>query len=408
MAAATIANVPEILKNIWKDEIHDFLYEDCPGFGMVPKDTSWVGLQNIITVQYGGMAGVSADFAVAQAHKSPPKYKRMNVETSDLFGLWSVDHKLITLSRNDRGALVRALNENTEKALTKIKRRTSQMFWRNGGGSLGAGTFSTVTWTFADKNDVRNVDLDDVVEFSTDNGTGGAGVLGGGSSTRTVVAIDEDLGTVTLSSAPPASSAFIFHAGTYGKAFYGVASYVPPATPGTGGVPASIWGMNRTDFPTRLAGHRFASTSANVVEDIKAALTKAFRRNARVTHLFCAPEVFEEVEMELQGQRRYIEQKVGKVGFSGLEFSSQSGRVVGLYSDSDIPKNTAGKRLVYGLNLPKWKFHSAEAFPQWLNIKGDKSFMLEENANASEGRVGGYAQTYTIAPGENFVLTLAA
>jgi hypothetical protein len=32
--------------------------------------------------------------------------------------------------------------------------------------------------------------------------------------------------------------------------------------------------------------------------------------------------------------------------------------------------------------------------------------MVEENANARQGRVGGYAQLYTKAPGENFVLAL--
>ena len=55
MAAATVANVPETLKDIWEDEIHDFLYEDSTWFGQIPKDTSWEGENQIITVMYGGM-----------------------------------------------------------------------------------------------------------------------------------------------------------------------------------------------------------------------------------------------------------------------------------------------------------------------------------------------------------------
>lgn len=75
--AATVANIPQILKNIWQDDIFEFMYDDQPFLGLVDKDTSWDGLYQILTVEYGGMAGRSADFSTAQSNKSPPKYKQM-------------------------------------------------------------------------------------------------------------------------------------------------------------------------------------------------------------------------------------------------------------------------------------------------------------------------------------------
>jgi hypothetical protein len=410
--AATVANVPEILKTIWKDEIFDFQYENSPFYGQIEKDTSWDGISNIITVQYGGMSGRSATFSNAQDNKGPPKYKKMTLETADNFALWSVDHKLITLSRNQRGALVRALAENTEKAMTKFKRSVSWMLWRNGGGAIAkidsianvASGTSVVTLT--DPNDVRNFDIDDVCDASVDDGTGGAGIA---ADSYAVAEIDEDAGTVTFTGDlngdntwNPAS--FIFPSGDYAGALNGVPAYVCLEKPGTGTTPADIGGMDRTDHPTRLGGHRFSAGSADLVEEVKVALTKAYRRNADVTDLWTSPEAFDEIEGELGTLRRYSDVKVGRVGFTGLEFTAQSGKVVKLFSDPDIPLSKNGKRQLFGLNMDRWKLHSALDYPMWLTIDGKKDFMLEQSANQSEGRVGGYAQAYTDAPGEHFVL----
>jgi hypothetical protein len=411
--AATIANVPQILKNIWQNDIFDFMYEDQPFLGLVDKDTSWDGLYQIITVEYGGMAGRSATFTNAQGNKSPPKYAQMQVLTRDNFALWSVDHKLITLSRNDRGALVRALAESTEKATSKLKRSSCWAFWGNGGGACGrVSAIAADLITLYDVNDVRNFDIDDVITLSSDDGTGGAGVRAG---TLTIDGIDEDAGTLSTVGNVVAGIAaavvgdYIFHQGDYNAIFLGVPSYVTPSAPGSGGVPASLWGMTRTDFPTRLAGSRFTGAAATPEDAIKSALAKAHRRNIRTTHLFASPEIYNTIEGNLGSDRRYVDEKVGTVGFKALEFTSQGGKTVKLYSDADIRKNAAGTtQYVYGLNMDTWKFHTADEYPMWLAsvANGGGKFMLEENANQTEGRLGGYGQLYTKAPGQNWVLAL--
>jgi hypothetical protein len=416
-SAANIVNVPQILKDLWEDDIHDFFYSEAPLLAHMSKRTDWDGLLLKVTVQYGGMAGRSHDFTSAQTNKSPPKYKQMDVEVRDNFAIWSVDHKLITLSRNQRGALVRALAENTEKAMSKLKRSSCWGLWRNGGGAVGKiSAISTDTITLADVNDVRNFDLDDVIQLSADDGTGGGGVRTG---SLTIVGINEDAGTlkcnVNVTAGIPGAVVgdFIFHSGDYNKAFAGIPAYVTINNPGTSGngtsTPASIWNMNRADFPTRLSGHRFTGTVATVVDDIQKALAKAFRRNCDISHLFVTPEIHQLIESSLGNNRRYVDDNVGKIGFQALEFTALGGKRVRCYADADIPKSPDGtKTLVYGLNMSTWRFHTADEYPMWLTsvANGSTKFMLEANANQSEGRLGGYGNCYTKAPGENFVLIL--
>lgn len=423
-AAATIANVPQILKNIWQDDIFDFMYSEQPLYGLLEKDTSWDGLYQLITVQYGGMAGVSSLFDYAKSDKTPPKFAQMQIGTNDLFGLWSVDHKLITLSRNQRGALVRALANSTETAMSKLKRRTCQLLWRNGGGafakisSTSTTTLTNDTATLKDANDIRGFDLDDPCEFAVDDGYyGSAGVQPG---TAKVIALDEDAGTIQFDQnitniGSTGANYFIFHHGDYNNVFKGVPFYVYINAPGasnaygSGTEPSSTWGMTTTTFKTRLAGNRFTGTGLMASEAIKKALANAQRRSVETSHLFCSPEMFNDLEMSLQGQRRYVDEKVGTVGYTALEFTTQGGKTVKAYSDADIPKTMDGvNRVVWGLNMDHFKFHTADEFPMWLATvaNGSGKFMTEQNANSTEGRLGGYGQPYTDAPGQHWNLII--
>ncbi len=410
MAASNVTNVPLILKELWDDEVEDYQYKDKPWYAMVPKSTDWSGIKLHVTVKYANGSSTSPNFSVAKNRKRAAKFSAMEVETADLFTLWSIDNKLKSLTRDQKGSLVRIVNDATEDAQRKFKRHTTFQLWRNGGGAVakvGSRTGSTVT--LANPLDVRNFDIGDPIEFSSDDGraTSPAGVRAGVIS---ITDMDEDTGVLTFdgtaASVPVGASDYLFHEGSYGVALKGVPAYVCLEKPGTGAEPDAIWGMTRSTFPTRLGGHRFTpSANLQVIEAVKEALTKASRRGISTTHLFCSPEIFNEVEMGLEGQRRYADTKVGNVGFTGLKFVSQQGNEVELYADPDIGLGPASEELIYGLNKDTWKFHTSEEWPMWLTGDG-KKMLPEENANATEGRLGGYGNQYTRAAGQNFVLLL--
>jgi len=410
--ASNADNIPELLKSIWEDDVRDFQYEDEVFYGKIQKDESWEGDINYVTVKIGSGGGHSSKFDKAQQNRGPSTYKRMAVETADNYAIWSVDNKFISLSRNQKGSLKRALQEATEGAQTKFKRRVVRQLWGTGGGSIGkVSSISTVTLTLTDANDCRNFDIGDVCEFAPDDGyTASAGVLSG---TRQVVGIDEDAGTVefdeTLATINTlGANDYVFIEGDYANVMKGVPFYITTSEPGTSNIPANAWSMVRTSHPTRLAGHRFTGDQNQIAEEIMNALTKAFKRNINTTDIFLDPDLFNEFAMSLESQRqRPSTEKVGGVGYTGIEVTTQGGKTCKVWGDPSVRKSPSGNRLVWGLNMDGWVLHSSEAYPMWLTGDGTKKFLTEENANARQGRVGGYAQAYTNAPGDNWVLELS-
>ena len=411
-SAATTVNTPLLLKNIWEDLVEDYFNDEQPFMGLVSKMTDWEGLKRLVTVPIGGMAGRSSTFGDAKANKGPPKYLQMEVQVRDNFATWSVDHKLIALSRSDTGALKRAMASSTEAAMSKIKSSQNFMNWRDGGGCVGrASSISTTTATLYDKNDIRNFDIDDVIEFAADSGVAAGGVI---SASSAITGLNEDTGVITFADNIAAftgisSTPYLFHKGDYNLAFYGVPAYCTLEDPGSGIVPAALWGMTRTSYPTLLAGSRFTGSNLMLIELLKSSLATAHRRKIKTSHIFASPERYNAIEMSLQGQRRYVEEKVGAVGYKALIFTTQDGKDVKVYSDSDIPKNaTATTDYIFGLNLKEFKFRTAGAYPDWINKVADGAgkFMTEQNANATEGRLGGYGQLYTKALKQHWNLAL--
>jgi hypothetical protein len=366
-----------------------------------------------VTCKYANGSSVASKFDIAKKNKRINKYAAMEIETADLFALWSVDNKLITLSRDQKGSLVRYLDEATTDAAEKFRRRSAWQLWGNGGGAAAKIlTITTVDVALVNPHSVRNFDIGDIIEFAADDGRGGAGVL---DQVRTITDIDEDEGVLTfdsdVSTIPGiATGYYLFQEGDYGDddhVIKGVTAYTLLEGPGVGSDPVSIWGMDRSVFPTRLGGHRLTpSANLTVIEAVKEGLTKLFRRSVNTTHIWVSPEIFNEVEMSLDSSVRRTEQKVGKVGFEGLAFTSQTGKTVKMYADSDIPLGPNGEELVFFLNMDKWKFHTAEEWGMWLTADGAKKFMTEENANAREGRLGGYGNPYTRRPGDQAVMLL--
>jgi hypothetical protein len=301
---------------------------------------------------------------------------------------------------------------STEAAMDKIKSSQNFMNWRDGGGCIGRfSSTSGATGTLYDLNDIRNVDIGDIIEFAADSGVANGGVC---SASLEVTGLNEDTGVITfnanLATVPGITATpYIFHKGDYNLAFYGVPAYCTIEAPGVGVVPANLWGMPRTAHPTLLSGSRFTASNLLLVEALKSSLATAHRRKIKTSHLFMPPEKYNDIEMSLQGQRRYVEEKVGSVGYKALIFTTQDGREVKCYSDADIPKNaTATTSYIFGLNLKEFKFRTAGAYPDWINKVADGAgkFMTEQNANATEGRLGGYGQLYTKALRQHWNLAL--
>lgn len=406
-SAANVSNMGAILKTIWpQDDVQDIFYEDAPLLAKLPKDKDWVGQNRVIAVRYGQINGRSATFSKAKANKQASKNAKMTIETADNFALWSVDHKLMTLSRNDKGAVVRAIESETKSAMKKFKRSVSWMIYGNGGGAIGqvatTTTISSTSLTFRDARSIRDVDVGDILTFSSDDGSGAApaGIYNGQVE---VTGVDPENLVVTvdtaLSTAVPniTTASYVFIDGDYAKALYGLEAYVPGTAPST-----SVWGMARTTQKRRLGGVRVGGKGLLIEEAVLKALKVGRDEGAQTSDIFMSTDDFLSLDLALGSRRRYSDEKIGNVGFQSIQFTSGGNKPVNVYSDPDCKPG-----VIWALDLSSWTLASAGDYPDFLDINGQK-YRTEELANSMEGRIGGYAQLYTEAPGHNVRLDMSA
>lgn len=408
-AIASLTDYAAVLKTIWpQDEVTDFFFTNMPFYAMVPKDPTWTGLNRVIAIRYGQTNGRSAKFANAKANKRATKQTSMTITTADNFSLFSVDHKTLTLTRNDKGALAQALTSESKAAMKKLKRAIGMACWGNSGGNVGTiASISTNTITLTDKRDARKIEVDDAINLSVDDGySGSAGILAG--TALLVSAVNWQTGVITFTTnvtagyAAAAPGNFLFVDGDYASWVAGVPAYITTSDPGTNGVPTSIWGMNRTPHIQRLSGLRIPGTGLLIEEAIKKALTEASYAECETSHIFMSPDDFLSLDLALEGRRRYADTKVGNVGFTGITFVSHGGKPVEVYPDPDVKTGQ-----VWGLDLDDFTFASAGEFPDFLTLPGQPNLRPEESTNSFEGRIGGYAQLYPENPGNHWLLTVS-
>ena len=409
-SSASTVNYAAALTTIWpQEDVEEQFLTDFWLYAMMPKDTDWDGEARVIDIIYGATNGRSSTFANAKANKKQSKVKKMTIFTADEYSLWSVDHKLARLSRNNKGAVIKALTQESKSAIEKLKRAVQYKLWGDGGGSCGGaqiGSFSTNNITLTDRRKARMLEEGDVINLAVDNGyTAQAGVKAG---TLEVSAVNRKTGVITFTQnvtagiPTAANSDFIFIDGDYAVSLKGVEFYVPSNDPGVSSTPTTIWGMLRTADPVRLAGLRGSATGLQIQEAIKAILKEAKNEECKADTIALNPDNYLDLELDLGSRVRYVDTKVGNVGFSGIVFTSHGGKTVECYADPDCPYNT-----IRGFDFSGWTFASPGAFPDFLSMDGGRSLRTEDSTNSGEGRMGGYPQAYTERPRDNFVLQIS-
>lgn len=406
MPAATVSNMSALLKDIWHSSLEQSFYEESPLLAMVPKDTGWSGNSYEVVISYGPTNGRSTAFDVALATRKNSKTTKMVATTNDNYVIWSIDHKLIQLSRNDAGAVERALTTELEGATTKFKRSLCWMLYGNGGGAV-ARVSTTVspsgsTVTLADRRKARNLEPGDQVEFYSNDGAMYAAAGTNRGVILEVQSVALQAGTVTFTSAVPAAVAtgdYIVPLGDYRNAIYGLDAYISNVADASVG---TLWTMDRTLSRHRLAGVRVGGKGLQIEDAVKRALVRAGDAGAKPSHIFMNTDDYYSLEMANQTKKlgSALNEKVGAIGFSGLMFVRPGGGEVRVYPDSDCPKN-----IIYGLKLDDCVLRTAGPMPDFLTLNGNK-YDMEPAANAFQGRMGGYGQFIIHNPGQHFVLDM--
>lgn len=406
-AAATTSNFSSILKDIWHDTLEAQYYEESPALAMIPKDTGWSGQSYDVVLNYGPTSGRSTVFSTALSNRSPSKMTRMVVTTSDNYIIWSVDHKLIQLSRNDAGAVERVLTGELERSTLKFKRSMCWMLYGDGGGTVARISTATApsgaTVTVNDKRKLRNIEPGDRLKAYSTSGAiyGAAGTERAGGAFE-VSSVSYGAGTITFTSSVPgtwATGDYLAPEDDYRNVFYGFDAYIPNVADASVG---TLWTCDRTVHRNRLAGIRVGGKGLQVEDAVKKMLSRGGDQGAKPSHLFMNTDDYYAFEMANQTKKfgSALNEKVGTIGFSGLVFTKPGGGEIRVYPDADCPKN-----IIYGLKLDDWLLRTAGEFPGFLTLDG-KKYDMEPTANAFQGRMGGYGQLVCHNPGNSVVLDL--
>lgn len=403
MSSLDTSAAAAILKEYYSNQrVIQLTYKDAPLYAMLKKVKDFYGSSYPLPMRVTDPQGSSATFSNAQAQKKPSNYKKFSLTRVRDYALASIDTEAVLASETDPGAFLRLATAEIDGAMHNMKRRMGWSIYGNGSGQLGA----ILTYSATNPAVITLANVEDVVKFEVNQtleirSTAGAiRNLGAGALTALVVAVDRDLGTVTIGADNSGATATVIATdqpnvvGDFNARLSGLQAWVPSVTPTN----TPFFGVDRTQDATRLGGVRVPSTGKPIDE----ALIDGARRLGREgignpDKAFATFTQYASLEKTLGAKIRYNDMDVAGISFRGIELSGPQGKIV-IYPDRDVPANK-----IYMLTMDDFALYSLKEPIMLLDQDGNK-MLRESTADAMEVRIGGYFQLGCTAPGGSAVL----
>lgn len=422
MTAFTLSNQDAFLKEVYTDEkILEQSFSKNPLLAFIKKSQGMTagGRRYIQPVEYQNPGGAGADYGFAMQDNTVSKYLDFILSRQKQYQRIQINNELLYATTKKSDAFVNALKE-FDRGMRSLGEKIGRRLYRTQGGALGqlsiSGTLATTTLTFTDNAACFNFYVDQVLQFSTTDGTGS--LLDGGDTT-TVTAVDEESGTVTIADtlnvkiAGITSSSFVFQRGDYNACISGMADWLPAGTDRATLLAASFNNIVRSVSPVKLGGVFLDGTTVGDLDAVIIKLTgKITKYGGTTSHIFANPESLSDLEIVSNSKVRILKSittnmstEDGKfiIGINGY-LALCGGNEVEIYPDRNCPSN----RLL-ALQLDTWRlWHTGE----WINWTGEMATGMRlrpsENEDSVEARLGAYQNLGCSAPGWNGVARLQA
>jgi hypothetical protein len=396
---ATTINMAAILKTIFPSGLpKDATYKDNPLLALMPKATDFYGEDAKAPLKYAPNAGRSSTFSTAQSNSTNVKNVAFRYIRKSDYAVARITNELILASKNNSGAFVSALKQEIDSAQLNVSNSAAQAVYGNGSGCIGqiasSTTLASTLIKLANPEDIVFFEVDYRIKLSASNGGGSvkSGVL-------TVVAVDRELGTITVDQnissgvATAALGDFISIEGDYDKKMAGMAAWLPAVAPTSGD---NFFGVDRSLDVTRLAGFRGDLSALPIEEALIQGGMKIGRDGGKVDHVFMSFQKYADLTKSLGSKVQYVDvmAKDAGIGFQGVKVN------LGKSIATVIPDRNCPDNKMFMLQLDSWKVHSLEGMPMILDMDGLKMLRVS-NDDAAEIRVGYYAQIACNWPGAN-------
>lgn len=283
-SATTISALTKMYKTIYHGrDLANQAKRKTTAFDMVAKYDDFDGAQLVFPFNYNMPVGVSPSFSLAQASPTASGFDNWVMATrKTLYGFLTIDAQAMKAARKDIGAFLRVRQKETDEILAYMKMVLGgHAFWGDGAGDIGqilavTGSDPVTSFTLHDPTDAIKFHLNQRLQFNA-NRTGNSGTLE--TSIYKVTGVNRVTGSITVSRVSgsgagndPANDQYVFTEGSYDAFPLGIGAFIPATDPGTGGVPASLLGMTRTDDPVMKSGWR-ASWQGSIEETAKYLVT---------------------------------------------------------------------------------------------------------------------------------------
>lgn len=284
-SASTIAALSKMYKTVYMNrDLANQAKRKTPAYDSVRKFDDFDGANLTFPFNDSMPAGVGTTLSSAQSLATASSFDNWVMSTrKKLYGVLTIDAESMRAARKDIGSFLRLRQKETNELMSYMKMILGgHAFWGDGAGNLSrvvavTGADPTTSFTVAQADAIKFHRRQVLVFNATRTGTIGGikvstwrvdGVNRNTAGLGTTATITVTRLTGTGAGVDPAANDYVYMKDTYDAFPLGVDAFVPASDPGTGGVPAALLGMTRTDDPVMKAGWRVA-WQGSIEETIK-------------------------------------------------------------------------------------------------------------------------------------------
>jgi len=339
MAASDLTSLAFLMKRDYSGrQTEDIAMRDHLLFTKIQKVGGFVGDAHFYKIKYGNPQGIGGTLVGAQGAASSSKGRQFQMTRKAKFGVITLNGEAMAAATN-QGAFNEIVYSETDSVLEEMGDSFAFDLYRAGFGTRGlCSVLGTNTVTLSVADDARNFKVGMTVVASNADITGAS--LRSGSTT--VAAVDEDAGTIELTSAAAISGFqvgdYLFRSTDPSTCMEGLAACTPLAVPTSGD---SFRGISRFADPRRLAGCRLDDTSEYLERNIGRLAVRVSQLGKKITDAYANPVNVYNATQRLGAKVEYSDGGGGaNHGFQFINIHTPAGSVR-LWSDADCPTNRA-------------------------------------------------------------------
>jgi hypothetical protein len=408
---ATLAGSQAALKVLYPNgELPKSINEMYVALKRLKKDTDFVGELAYVPIQNANPQGSSADFTEAQANIFQGNYLRFALTRVSHFGVARVTGEAAEAAVKSEGALVDLWDNETRGIATTEMSCLATYLYGTGDGTLGTmggtGSVASTSITLAAGTNMNYFELNMTLKAVSALGVNPT-VRSGGAAKARITGIDRRNRILTFASnlstliTDVVNTDYFVRSGdqagtTAGTVITGFSSYVAGGT-----TPGTLFGLNRTQDPVRLAGQN-VDYQGWAMEDaiVDASAQAGFQGIGYPNVLICN-------NLEGAALKKSLSTKIhfNKPGASTANYSFSEVTIEGengpieILCDPFCPRNKA-----FLLKLDAFSLFSLKAAPHLAKYDGIE-FLRRPDADAYEVRFVFYGNLKCKNPGPHVQLT---